>query len=149
MDNLKKDTVMTICCICDASFEAKHNYGLCSSHFSRDILREYDRIETARRKATQQGLPADISLLQWLGVISDTKGLCMLCEEYTYQYIEMYRSAKGLVHGNVFPCCRACKKFFKGGIEIAKERVKLYLESNREAKPSPINEEETKEDITI
>jgi len=133
---------MSTCCICGDTFEARHAYGLCPACFSRDAARELDRLETSAYKAHKQGLATTLTLKQLLSVASDFKGLCAFCEEYTYIVIEMVDPAKGLIYDNVVPSCKACSHHKRYGFDVAEDRVKWYLSSDREQHNTPQNEEE-------
>lgn len=138
---------MTTCHICSASLEARHSYGICSTCFSKDLLREYDRWDNAVHKANKKGIEATLSLLQLLATVSDFNGLCALCEEYTYSVILMIDDSKGLTYNNIIVACKACAKHHREGFDTAMERVKLYLASDVEAK-STVQDSDIYEDIT-
>lgn len=132
----------TICTICGQTFEARHSYGLCSICFSKDRARELDRIESTVRALRRQGVsPLSLSLPQWLSTLSDFTGLCAFCKEYQCSVIEMVSPDKGLVYDNVVPACRACSKRRKEGYEEAEDRVRVYLNVEREQHSIPQNEE--------
>lgn len=144
----ERDTYMnTTCIICGKNFEARHSYGLCASCFSKDKCREYDRLMSASKQAERAGLAFEILLPHWLSIISDFKGLCAFCEEYTYSLIEMINPVKGLVYDNVVPACRACSKHYRRGFNTAEQRVKEFLASDRPIKT--IEELEALETINI
>lgn len=122
---------MSTCAICGTDFPARHSYGLCPACFTRDAARELDRIETSAYKARKSGVTATLTLREWLSAVSDAKGLCAWCQEYTYSVIEMVEPARGLVHGNVAPACRACSHHRCFGFMWAENRVHQYLKSDR------------------
>jgi hypothetical protein len=132
---------MSICCICGTDFVARHSYGLCSSCFTRDAARELDRVETALHKARRSGVAATLTLKEWLSAISDFKGLCGYCQEYTYSIIEMVELSKGLTYDNVVPSCKACSTRRREGYGTAEHRVKQYLSTERTPQDIAQNEE--------
>jgi hypothetical protein len=134
---------MSICCICGTDFAARHSYGLCPTCFSKDAARELDRLDSAKHKAQKQGLAATLTLKQLLATVSDFKGLCAWCQEYTYSVIEMVVPSKGLVYDNVVPICRACRTHRVGDFYRAELRVMQYLKSERTPHDIAQNEEET------
>lgn len=125
---------MTTCCICGYSFTARHSYGLCPLCFSRDAAREMDRLATAKYKASKSGLAATLTLREWLTVLSDHTSLCSFCREYQGSVIEMVEPAKGLVYGNVTTSCKACHVRREEGYNVAEDRVRWYLSSERAPK---------------
>lgn len=121
------------CCICGVAFEARHSYGLCSIHFSRDVARELDRVEALSRHAKRNNIPCTITLLEWLSVLSDSAGVCMVCQEYSANVIEMFDPKQGYSYANVVPCCRACHIVRKEGLAKIEAGLSQYL-----AIPRPI-----------
>ncbi len=125
---------MTTCCICGASFTAHHSYGICERCFSKDKLREWDRLLSASKRAERANLPFSLLLPHWLSILSDFHGLCAYCEQYTYSVIEMIDPCKGLIYDNVVPACLACHKHRQYGFDTAEQRVKDILASDRPVK---------------
>lgn len=119
-----------VCALCNSSFEAHTSYGLCPLCWSRDRLREFDRLESATRKAHRANLPVTLSLKQWLTVTSDYKGRCAFCLEVPYSFIEMVDPHQGLVWDNAVPVCRACAIHKAHSWEEAERRVHAYLVQN-------------------
>ncbi|HEY7417683.1 MAG TPA: hypothetical protein VH593_21050 [Ktedonobacteraceae bacterium] len=122
-----------LCAICGTTFEARHSYGLCPACWSRDRLREWDRLETARRYALRNHLPATLTLTQWLSVCSDFGGSCAYCHEMSYQRIDMVIPERGLAYDNVVPICLACLHHKEHGFEAAIQHVRGYLACDRVA----------------
>jgi hypothetical protein len=100
-----------------------------------------DRLDSARHKACKNDLKFTLTLREWLSVISDFKGLCAWCQEYTYSIIEMVELSKGLVYDNVVPSCKACSTRRREGYGTAEHRVKQYLSSDRAPQDIAQNEE--------
>lgn len=133
----------TICTICGQTFTARHSYGLCNFCFSHDRAREYDRLQSAIRAAKRKGIsPITLQLTELLSTLSDFNSTCAFCREYQYSVIEMVSHDKGLVYDNVIPACRACSKRRKEGYEEAEDRVRVYLNVEREQHSIAQNEEE-------
>jgi hypothetical protein len=134
------------CCICGLTFEARNSYGICTSCFSRDRLREYDRVESAARQAHREHIvPITLTLVEWLSVLSDFAGVCALCKRYGASKILMFDRTKGLIYTNVLPACYACEHHWTNGFEAAREAVRLYLDAQtlpRFITPNPTEEEE-------
>jgi hypothetical protein len=117
----------SLCVICGTTFEARHSYGLCSLCSSRDRLREFDRLQSAIRSAERQHLPATLSLVQLLSVISDYKSLCSFCLKVPFSMIHMVNRHDGLVYGNVVLVCRSCEVHTRESFHAAEMRVNAYL----------------------
>lgn len=115
------------CVICGLTFESRTSYGLCPLCWSKDRLREWDRVQSATRSALRANRPATLTLVQWLSTVSDFEGLCAYCQEMTYSYIDMVNPALGLIYENVVPLCRACAVHRRSSFEDAKIRVLKYL----------------------
>ncbi len=69
----------TTCAICGMPFEARTTYGICPLCYHRDTLREFDRLESEKRRAIRAKLPATLTLVEWLSVVSDFNALCAYC----------------------------------------------------------------------
>jgi hypothetical protein len=118
---------MTICVLCCVPFDARTSYGLCPLCYSKDRLREYDRVESSRHHALRNNLPATLTLQQWLACLSDFAGLCSYCGLVPFSVIEIVDERKGLSHNNVVPSCRVCSHYRKQPFEQAEIRVRQYL----------------------
>ncbi len=115
------------CCLCGDIFLARHNYGLCPQCCSKDLLREWDRVESAKFQAERRNIVATLTLPEWLATVSDFKGLCAFCQNHTYNLIERVDSEGGLTYDNVVPACRPCSDRRAEGYEKAESRVRSYL----------------------
>lgn len=121
----------SICALCWSSYEARNGYGLCPDCWSRDRLREFDRLESATAKAHRHNLPVTLTLHQWLATISDFKGRCAYCQELPYSFIETVDEYAGLTWENAVPVCRACSIHKAKSWEAAQRRVDAYLVHNK------------------
>lgn len=134
------------CCICGKDFESRNSYGLCERCFSRDRLREYDRVESAARQAHRANIcPITLTLPEWLSILSDFAGVCALCKRYGASKILMFDHTQGLAYYNVIPACYACEYHHINGFETAREEIRLYLSRQilpRFIIPNPNEEEE-------
>ena len=119
-----------ICALCWSSFEAHTSYGLCPDCWSRDRLREFDRLESATTRAQRHFLPATLTLQEWLATASDFKGKCAYCQEMPYSFIETVNPYLGLIWDNTIPVCRAFSIHKADSFEVAQNRVNAYLRRN-------------------
>jgi hypothetical protein len=124
-------TLLT-CALCGRQYEAPAHvagsYGLCPDHWSRDTLREYDRLQSARRHVLE-GAPATLTLAEWLAIIAKWRGLCALCQIATFSELAIWIPARGLAANNVAPLCRVCAHHKKHSFLSAMERVELALDN--------------------
>lgn len=118
---------MTICAMCFSSYESQTSYGLCPDCWTKDRLREWDRLQSATKEARRQHVPALLELRQWLVVLAEWDGRCAYCQVSWYQHIEMVDANKGLVQGNVVPVCYGCREHKRNGWQNAERRVQSYL----------------------
>lgn len=125
-----------ICAICGYDFESRTSYGICPLCWSRDRLREFDRVHMAIKQAERAKLPATLTLLEWMSIASDFNGLCAYCLEMPFTSITMVVPERGLVRANVVPICRACNKHKQHGFDVAHQRILLYLEQEPEEEPA-------------
>src|SRR5712691_45345 len=120
-----------ICVLCGQEYHVEAHvigtYGLCPGCWSRDTLREHDRLESAKRHARSVGHEADLTLAQWLAVIVDYRGLCALCEARPYEALALVDESRGVTPGNCIPCCRSRRVHLMNGFAVALARVKGYL----------------------
>jgi hypothetical protein len=119
------------CALCSATFEAKTAYALCPHCWTRDRLRELDRIESARYHTQRANLPSTLTLTEWLTRSAEFNGLCAYCLLIPFSYIWQVDSTKGLVYDNVVPACRACHKHLTTSFEHARWRVEEYVKLPR------------------
>ncbi len=130
------------CVICGLPFEARTTYGLCPLCISKDRLREFDRVESAKRVADRAKLPNTLTLVQWLSVLSDFNGRCAYCLYHTSALIEMVSTLHGLTYENVVPCCRGCHEHKLHGWDMAVQRVVAYLSGERDGTITFMQEDE-------
>lgn len=119
---------MTICAMCYAAFESQTSYGLCPDCWTKDRLREYDRLQSAYKEARRRDQPALLELRQWLTILSDFAGRCAYCQVHWYQLIETVDTDLGVVQGNVVPICYGCREHKRVGWQNAASRVRAYLD---------------------
>ncbi len=124
---------MAGCILCGEDYEPPAGAGryavLCPRCWSKDTLREYDRLESAKRQAQRSGLPATLMLGEWLAIVTDWRGLCAYCQESYYSAIDLYRPGEGLTASNTVPICRACSVHKSSGWETAIGRVAAYVDT--------------------
>lgn len=119
--------MLAVCALCTTPFQARTSYGLCKNCWSRDRLREWDRLISAQRQAERLNVPATLTLVQWMSTASDFKGLCAYCLEMPFSLIEMVDPRLGLIWENVVPICKACHTHKHTSFEEAIRRVQVYL----------------------
>lgn len=120
----------SICVLCGVQYEAPAGVfgyeGLCPDHWSRDTLREYDRIISARRQLAK-GSPATLKLSEWLAIVGSWRGLCALCQLVPYSLLAIWRPDRGLIAGNVVPLCKVCNAFRGRSFDDAMRQIDMQL----------------------
>lgn len=121
-----------VCVLCGSQFSihshTRGDYSLCAHCYNRDTLREWDRLESVKRKLAHDAL-CSLSLVEWLHIAASWRGLCALCQEVGYSHIDMVEQQRGLVAHNVIPTCRACHIHLGGSWASALARVAAQLAS--------------------
>ncbi len=114
------------CVLCGVVYNAPAHVlgyqGLCPDHWNKDTLREWDRIESARRRLPP-GTPATLTLAEWLSIIASWRGLCALCELNQFGLLALWVSVDGLTVHNAVPLCRACAYHKEHSFVAAMQRV--------------------------
>jgi len=132
-------TLTAICALCDEEFAARTTYGICPSCFSRDTLREFDRLESAKRHAKRASLPVELTLTDWLATIADFNAKCAYCLTVPFGYLEMVDPLAGLTKKNAIPVCKACQVHKQHSFTAAEQRVRAYLDYDP-SQPVPLPE---------
>jgi hypothetical protein len=125
-------SVVTTCTACLNTYNMPASAALgdyphlCAGCFSRDTLREYDRIESARRYVLA-GAPQTLTLAEWLAIVASWRGLCALCGLVPFSQLSIWIPAEGLAAHNVVPLCKACSHHKLHSWRDAMERVDVQL----------------------
>lgn len=138
------------CVLCYTAFESNTSYGLCPHCWSRDRLREFDRLETALHSARRHGYKASLQLHEWMSIIGDFNGYCAFCLVEPLDRLEVICREQGVIVGNVVPICRSCYVHRQDGWEAAVIRVQRYLsgeEGDLSAKRFPVFAEREEEEV--
>lgn len=130
---------LTTCVLCYKQFQGYTSYSICPSCYNRDKLREWDRLQSAIKHAQRDNLPVSLTLIQWLGTLSDHRGCCAYCQQPSYSVIDMVSPIAGLTWQNVVPACRSCAAIKRVGWENACARVMLYLTANMDRSEADAN----------
>ncbi len=118
-----------ICVLCGVEYAglAIAGYrGLCPDHWTKDTLREWDRINSARKQLVAD-VPDTLTLSEWLGIVTSWRGLCAICEMNSYNTLAIWIPARGLVAGNVAPVCRVCEYHRQHSFVAALDSVSAKL----------------------
>lgn len=124
------NNTLASCTICGLTFESRHSYGLCPFCTNASTLKEFDRLESAIRRAKRANLPATLTLVAWLSIISDSNGLCLYCLVRPFSHIEMVDLNAGLTRDNVVPICSSCQVHKRDSFDVATRRVAAYLQGD-------------------
>jgi len=127
-------TTALVCIACSSPYVTSprpgDTYTLCPTclplAWSRDALREADRIESARRHVLASA-PQTLTLQQWLAIIGRYAGRCALCTVTAYSVLAVWTPEAGLTAHNVVPLCKSCEYHRIHNFANALERVRLEL----------------------
>jgi hypothetical protein len=119
-----------ICVLCGVVYTApphlKGYQGICPDHWNKDVLREFDRIASARGHLSA-GQPDTLRLDEWMAIIAAYRGVCALCETLPFSVLELWTLGQGLTANNAVPLCRACAVHRRGSWQDAVDRVTRQL----------------------
>ena len=126
-------TSLKTCVLCGVQYDApvhlRGYQGLCPSCWSKDTLREWDRLESAHKRLLP-GAPDALTLAEWLAIVARWRGLCALCEINQFGVLAIWFPVDGLVAGNVAPLCRACEHHRQNSFSLAIDRVSAQLDAH-------------------
>jgi 5-methylcytosine-specific restriction endonuclease McrA len=135
------------CWFCGNSYYASKSNrrsSLCPSCKSmpnaKFLIHEISRLNDQLKRAEKAGLPATLSLRQWVATIEHFKGLCAYCQNKPFEVLEHFVPVEmggGTTASNCVPACNKCNAI-KGGFSphepavlttgIHLHLVKIYLE---------------------
>jgi len=74
--------------------------------------REKERVERQNYRASKKGLPATLTVWQWLRILERWQWRCAFCKGpfETMEHVVRLADGAGTTAGNVVPCCTACNQ---------------------------------------
>ena len=127
-----------------------HELLFCADCRAVELAREKARIHTQNARAAAAGLPADLTLDQWLQTLADFNGLCAYCQQRPFEHLEHFipiDAGGGTTVGNCVPACGRCN-YSKGADDPGlpqgelldqnpRQRVGQYLAARADAENDP------------
>ena len=96
--------------------------------------RERHRVQTQNYRASQLGLPATLTLEEWLQTLADFNGLCAYCMERRFEHLEHFipiDAGGGTTIDNCVPACERCN-YSKGSDDPDSPQLTLFVDNPRE-----------------
>ena len=96
--------------------------------------RERRRVQTQNYRALQAGLPATLTLEEWLQTLADFNGLCAYCMERHFEHLEHFipiDAGGGTTVDNCVPACGRCN-YSKGSDDPDSPQLTLFVNDPRE-----------------
>lgn len=125
----------TITCLhCGVIFSSDLPAPFCPQCAAEQFPREKARLQTQLARASAQGLPATLTLAQWLQTLSDFNGLCAYCQQRPFEHLEHFipiDAGGGTTVDNCLPACGKCN-FSKGVSDPDRPQLELFVNSPRE-----------------
>lgn len=109
-----RQTYTRTCGMCGTPYIAKtmnQRQGLCQECYSKDKTRELHRVNAHNERAAAVGLPATLTLPQWLATLDYFNGQCAYCQIRPFTELDHYvplSAGGGTTASNCVPACRTC-----------------------------------------
>ncbi|MBN2048708.1 MAG: HNH endonuclease [Anaerolineaceae bacterium] len=113
---------------------ARLHHLFCDACETEQVERERQRVMTQNYRAREAGLPADLTIEEWLETIADYNGLCAYCQQRPYEHLEHFipiDAGGGTTVGNCVPACGKCN-YSKGSSDPNSPQVELLVNEVRE-----------------
>ena len=122
------------CIHCGKTFSAKDNHFFCSACEQEQLAREKARLQTQLIRAQSKGLPATLTLEEWLQTLADFGGLCAYCQERPFEHLEHFipiDAGGGTTVDNCIPACGKCN-YSKGAQDPDRPQLEFFVNDPRE-----------------
>jgi 5-methylcytosine-specific restriction endonuclease McrA len=99
------------CRHCKVEFLSRRQVILCEQCRMSDWKTQSRVIQVHKQKSKQAGLPATLTLEQWLHTLRYFHGKCAYCQEQTYEELDHFiptDAGGGTTARNCVPACKAC-----------------------------------------
>jgi 5-methylcytosine-specific restriction endonuclease McrA len=117
-----------------ATYLAKPGWSVCKACDTPALKKERLRVLTHLRRAYSAGLPATLSLAEWLHTLQDFNGLCAYCQQRQFEALEHFipiDAGGGTTVQNCVPACGRCNTT-KGTSNPDSQQLDLFINENRE-----------------
>jgi hypothetical protein len=109
-------------------------WSLCEQCSTLAIRKERQRVLAQLRRAHQAGLPATLTLADWLHTLQDFNHLCAYCQQRPFEALEHFipiDAGGGTTVQNCVPSCGRCN-FSKGIANPDSHQLDLFIYETRE-----------------
>ena len=106
----------------------------CAECIKDQMERERHRVQTQNYRASQAGLPATLTLEEWLQTLADFNGLCAYCMTRPFEHLEHFipiDAGGGTTVDNCVPSCGRCN-YSKGSKDPDSPQLTLFVDDPRE-----------------
>lgn len=128
------DNFALTCLHCGDTFHADQPAPFCPQCAPKQLPREKARLQTQLARAAEKGLPATLTLAQWLQTLTDFNGQCAYCQQRPFEHMEHFipiDAGGGTTVGNCIPACGKCN-FSKGASDPDRPQLELFVNDPRE-----------------
>ena len=122
------------CIRCGSEIDDAQEFLYCANCRESELTRERLRVQMHNTRAAQAGLPADLTLEQWLETIMDFNGMCAYCQERPFEHLEHFipiDAGGGTTLGNCVPACGRCN-WSKGSSDPDLPQLEFFVNNPRE-----------------
>jgi 5-methylcytosine-specific restriction endonuclease McrA len=112
----EKESRNRVCLLCGkphTAFSRRAYSFLCSACRTPKMRKEEDRVKAQLRRARQQGVPATLTIAEWVLILDHFAWKCAYCRTKPYQIMEHIISVTkggGTIASNIVPCCIRCNR---------------------------------------
>ena len=128
------DNYALTCLHCGSLFQSDQPVAFCLRCAKEQLPREKARLQTQLARAVEKGLPATITLAQWLQTLADFNGLCAYCQQRPFEHLEHFipiEAGGGTTVDNCLPSCGKCN-YSKGASDPDRPQLELFVNDPRE-----------------
>src|SRR5438105_4607941 len=108
---------MKRCLLCEEIYTGRNR--LCANCWTETLQKEWARVQHHNNRAIQYGLPATLTLQEWIVTLNHFEWKCAYCLSAPYKGFDHFipfnirnsplnTIAKGTSVDNCVPCCRSC-----------------------------------------
>ena len=126
------------CANCGQPLQSKDpvtpGWSVCLQCDTHSIKKERQRVLAHLRRAYIAGLPATLTLADWLGTLQDYNYLCAYCQKRRFEALEHFipiDAGGGTTAQNCVPSCGRCN-YTKGTSNPDTQQLDLFINETRE-----------------
>lgn len=102
-----------ICRLCGATYQKDLRFSLCLPCHTPEMSKEEKRVRSQIKRAQQAGVPATLTLPEWIVILNHFDWKCAYCREKKHRLMEHIISIKrggGTTAYNCVPACPMCNR---------------------------------------